>query len=189
MILILFGPPGAGKGTQAAFIAEKFDIPHLSTGAILRNKLLEKDSLSIKLMETMNTGNLVSDEILNKIIADRLKSSDCNNGFILDGYPRTISQKDFLIDFLDSVNLFIDAIIDLKIDKKNIIERIKSRLKKENRDDDQKDIIMTRIEKYDKETKPLSDYFKKNYTKNYHTVNGNQDIEKIHKDILKLLEK
>ena len=120
MILIFFGPPGAGKGTQAK-------IPHLSTGAILRNKLLDKDSLSKKLKETIDSGNLVSDDILNDMLVDRLEMSDCKNGFILDGYPRTLSQKDFLSNFLVVKKLYISKIFDLKLDNKVIFERIKSR--------------------------------------------------------------
>ena len=95
MILIFFGPPGAGKGTQASLTAKKLNIPHLSTGDILRDKLLDQDSLSLKLKNLMDSGNLVSDEILNEIIANRLNLPDCQTGFILDGYPRTMISENF----------------------------------------------------------------------------------------------
>ena len=189
MILILFGPPGAGKGTQASLLANKLDIPHLSTGDILRNKLLEKDDLSNELKNIMDSGNLVSDDILNRIVINRLKLPDCKNGFLLDGYPRTLNQKNFLVNFLDSMNLSIKYIIELFVSDEIIIKRIQSRLEKENRDDDKNDIIKTRIDKYNNETKPISDYFLDNYSDNYCKVDGNQDIEKIHKDILKFIEK
>ena len=114
---------------------------------------------------------------------------DCKNGFLLDGYPRTLNQKNFLVNFLDSMNLSIKYIIELFVSDEIIIKRIQSRLEKENRDDDKNDIIKTRIDKYNNETKPISDYFLDNYSDNYCKVDGNQDIEKIHKDILKFIEK
>ena len=189
MILILLGPPGAGKGTQAALVAKELDIPHLSTGDILRNKLLDQDDLSTELKDIMNSGNLVSDNILNKIVANRIKLQDCEKGFVLDGYPRTLSQNNFLINFLESINLSITSVVDLVLDNEHIMKRIQLRLQKENRDDDQGNIIKTRIDEYNKETKPLSYYFQKNFTSYYHKVDGNQDIEKIQHDILKLVKK
>ena len=189
MILIFFGPPGAGKGTQASLISQELKIPHLSTGDILRKKLLETDKLSLKLKEIMDTGNLVSDEILNQIIENRLNKDDCLNGFILDGYPRTIQQKNFLTDYLKNNNLDISMIFDLKVDEDVIIKRIKSRSNIENREDDKDEVIKTRIYKYLKETKPLSDYYSLNHSKNYYLINGNQEIEMISKDILKIAKK
>ena len=188
MILIFFGPPGAGKGTQASLTAKKLNIPHLSTGDILRDKLLEKDSLSMKLKNLMDSGNLVSDDILNEIIVNRLKQPDCQRGFILDGYPRTIFQKIFLINFLESHDLLISKIIELSFDEKIIIQRIKSRSNIENRLDDREEIIKTRMIKYFQETKPLSDYFRSKYPNDYHIVDGNQYIENIQDDIFKILK-
>jgi len=188
MILIFFGPPGAGKGTQASLTAKTLNIPHLSTGDILRDKLLDQDSLSIRLKNFMDSGNLVSDDILNEIVANRLKLPDCQSGFILDGYPRTISQKIFLSDFLESHNLSISTIIDLSIEEKIIIQRIKSRSNIENRLDDREEIIKTRMLKYFQETKPLSNYFRSKYPNDYHIVDGNQNIENIQDDILKIVK-
>lgn len=186
MIIIFFGPPGAGKGTQALLIAKKLNIPHLSTGDILRKKLLDTDDLSQKLKKIMDSGNLVSDDILNKIVGDRLIRSDCNNGFILDGYPRTIIQNNFLINFLKNNKLSVSLIIDLKVSESTIITRIKARSNKESRGDDKLSIIKTRISKYLEETKPLSDYYSSNHLKNYHLINGNQKIEMIERDIEKI---
>ena len=189
MIFIFFGPPGAGKGTQAKILANKLKLAHLSTGEILRKKLLDTDSLSDELKKIIDSGNLVSDDILNKIVADRLNFSDCKNGFILDGYPRTLAQKDFLNRYFKINKLTINMIFDLKIDEKIIIQRIKSRSIKENRHDDKEEVIKTRISKYLEETKPLSDYYTLKYPNNYHFVNGDQKIEMIQEDILEIIKK
>ena len=188
-ILIFFGPPGAGKGTQASLISKKLSIPHLSTGEILRAKLLDKDSLSLKLKKIMDSGNLVSDNILNQIIASRLKLKDCKKGFILDGYPRTIIQKNFLENFFNEQKLYISKIFDIQIDENLILERIISRSNLENREDDSSDIIKIRIKKYVNETKPLSDYYCSKYAKNYHVIDGNKEIEIIQEDMMKILNK
>ena len=189
MILIFFGPPGAGKGTQASLLAEKLDLPHLSTGDILRNKLLDTDPLSIKLKDTIDSGNLVSDEIINEIIKIRFSLPDCKKGFILDGYPRTINQKDFLHNYLLDSSLNISKIFDLSVNEKIIINRIKFRSNIENRGDDKDEIIKTRISKYLKETKPLSHFYKSLYPNNYYVITGNQEIEMIQEDILKIAKK
>ena len=188
MILIFFGPPGAGKGTQANLISKYLDIPHLSTGAILRNKLLENDDLSIKLKKIMDDGELVSDNILNQIVSNRINNSDCKKGFILDGYPRTIDQAIFLNSTLKFKNLSIYKIIDIDVDKETIIKRIKSRSDIENRQDDKEEVIKTRIAKYLSETKPVSDYYKIQNPLKYCVINGNQEIEKINADILENLK-
>ena len=189
MIIIFFGPPGAGKGTQASLTSKKLNIPHLSTGDILRNKITDTDPISSKLKETIDSGNLVPDNILNEMVLRRVCSKDCKNGFILDGFPRTLVQRDFFSNYLISSNLKISKIFDLYVDKKIIIERIESRSKIENRKDDDTEIIETRIAKYFEETQPLSDYYSLNYPKNYHVINGNQEIGKIQLDILKIVKK
>ena len=120
MILIFFGPPGAGKGTQASLIGKNYKIPHLSTGDILRDKLLQKDELSRKLKFLMDKGQLVSDDFLNEIVSNRINEKDCSKGFILDGYPRTMDQALFLNDILNSKDLKISKIIDMDVDKKII---------------------------------------------------------------------
>ncbi len=189
MILIFFGPPGAGKGTQASLIANNFNIPHLSTGDILRDKLLQKDGLSTRLKHIMDKGQLVSDDILNEIVSNRISNHDCLKGFILDGYPRTIGQALFLNTILNSKNLKIDKIIDINVDERIIVKRIISRFKTENRQDDTEDVIKTRISKYLSETKPLSDFYKIQYSSDYLSINGNQEIERITADIIKILKK
>ena len=189
MILIFFGPPGAGKGTQANLIANYLDIPHLSTGNIFREKLLENDAISKKIKNILDSGQLISDTITNEVIYERLKNNDCSNGFILDGYPRTLSQANFLEKVLNNQNKNIDFVIDILIDEKVIFQRIKSRSNIENRADDNEEVVKTRIENYLEETKPLSDFYLNRYPSGYHKIMGNQDIEKINKDILKIVGK
>ena len=188
MILIFFGPPGAGKGTQSNLIAKYYNIPHLSTGEILRNKLLEKDELSKKIKDIMEKGELVSNKILNEIVSNRIDNQDCLKGFILDGYPRTMDQALFFNSTLESKNLSITKIIDINVDKNIIIKRIKSRSNIENRQDDKVKVIKTRISQYLHETKPLSDFYKNQNFSNYCVINGNQKIEKIKADIIKILK-
>ena len=189
MILIFFGPPGAGKGTQASLIANNFNIPHLSTGDILRDKLLQKDVISTRLKHIMDKGQLVSDDILNEIVSHRISNHDCLRGFILDGYPRTMDQAMFLNTILNSKNHKIDKIIDINVDERIIAKRIISRFKTENRQDDTEDVIKTRISRYLSETKPLSDFYKIKYSSDYLSINGNQEIERITADIIKILKK
>ena len=188
MILIFFGPPGAGKGTQASLIANNFNIPHLSTGDILRDKLLQKDDLLTKLENIMDKGQLVSDDILNEIVSNRISNHDCLRGFILDGYPRTMDQALFLNTILNSQNHKIDKIIDINVDERIIAKRIISRFKTENRRDDTESVIKTRISRYLLETKPLSDFYKTKYPSDYLVINGNQEIEKVASDIIKILK-
>lgn len=188
MILIFFGPPGAGKGTQATFTAKELNIPHLSTGNMLRSKLLDQDDLSIKLKQIIDSGNLVSDDVINQIVADRLILDDCKNGFILDGFPRTIAQNNFLLNFLNQYNLSISKIIDIKVNEEIIVKRIQSRSNLEHREDDKDSVIKTRISRYLDETRPLSNYYHENYSEIYHEVDGNQKIENIQDNILKFVK-
>ena len=129
--LIFFGPPGAGKGTQAKIISKFLNVSHLSTGDILRKKLLDKDDLANDLQKIMSTGNLVSDEILNSIVASRLKD-ELVNGFILDGYPRTLKQSDFLNNFLLESSISIDYIFNISINFETLKERILKRSAEES---------------------------------------------------------
>ena len=183
MKLILFGPPGSGKGTQASLLAKKINIPHLSTGDILRLKLNDKDELAIQLSQIMSSGNLVPDSILNPIVTEKLLSSECENGFILDGYPRNKSQSDFLIKFLQNNKIDLDLIIDFKADTETIKNRIIERSKIENRSDDNLEVIKTRLDKYFAETQPLSGFFKDNFEGKFFEINAMQEISKIQSEI------
>jgi adenylate kinase len=189
MKIVFFGPPGSGKGTQAKLLAEELNLLHLSTGDILREKLSDGDELSIRLKQIMSSGNLVSDEILNQIIVDKLMSKECKNGFILDGYPRTISQSDFLLSFFKSNNLNLDIIFDFKIDFKLVKERIMLRSKQEQRSDDNLVVIKTRLDKYIKETYPVSQFFLENFTHNFFSIDASQEVYKIQKELINIIKK
>ena len=183
MKLILFGPPGSGKGTQASLLAKKNKIPHLSTGEILRSKLVEKDNLAKELNQLISDGNLVPDSIINPIVANKLISNHCKNGFILDGYPRNKSQSNFLINFLERNNLDIDLIIDFIADTNTVKKRILERSKIENRSDDNEEVIKTRLDKYFAETRPLAAIFKEKFKEKFFEINATQEITKIQSDI------
>ena len=189
MNIVFFGPPGSGKGTQAKLIAKEFNISHLSTGDILREKLNEGDNLSWQLKDIMSAGNLVSDEFLNKIIADKLISKRCINGFILDGYPRTKTQSDFFLSFIKSNPNHLNFIFDFKIDFKVVEERIVSRSKQEQRFDDNLGVIKIRLDKYMKETYPVSQFFSTNFDKNYFIIDADQEVSQIQKELIKIIKK
>ena len=183
MRIVLFGLPGAGKGTQANLLSSYLKVPHLSTGEILRSKLNDKDELSMKLKNTMSSGNLVSDNILNSIVSDKLLSDECKNGFILDGYPRTFLQAQHLNNFLKKNNIYLDKIININIEEKTIEKRIISRSQIESRDDDSLKVIRTRINTYFNETEIVTKNYKEKNPLVFFEINGEQDIEKIQLDI------
>ena len=189
MKIIFFGPPGSGKGTQAKLIARELNILHLSTGDILRDKLSDGDTLALKLKEIMSSGNLVSDEILNQIIASKLIGEECSNGYILDGYPRTISQSEFLLSFFKNNNLEIDFVFDFKIDFKLVQERIINRAKQEQRSDDNLEVIKIRLDKYTKETFPVSQFFSENFRENFYDIDASQEVSKIQKELMNIVKK
>ena len=137
----------------------------------------------------MSTGNLVSDDILNKIIADKLMSKECTNGYILDGYPRTISQSDFLLFLAKSNDFNLDVIFDFKIDFKLVEERIILRSTKEKRSDDNLDVIKTRLDKYMEETYPVSKFFSENFNQNFFAIDASQEVYKIQKELIKIIKK
>ena len=189
MRIIFFGPPGAGKGTQAKLLSSYLGIPHLSTGEILRLKLSEDDELSSKLRHIMTSGNLVSDEILNEIVSIKLLADDCKKGFILDGYPRTATQSEYLNSFMDKQDMIINKVINIDLNDKNIENRITLRSRIENRTDDSLEVIRNRIIKYNNETKPISQFYKSKYPLIFFELNGDQKIEKIHSDIINIVKK
>ena len=189
MKIVFFGPPGSGKGTQAKLIANELNIPHLSSGDILREKLNDRNDLSLQLKETISSGNLVSDKILNQIIANKLMSKDCSNGFILDGYPRTIFQTEFLLSLMKINKINLDLIFDFNIDFSLVEKRIILRSQKEQRSDDNLDVIKTRLEKYSTQTYPVLQYFSVNFKKNYFVIDASQEVSQIQKELLKIIKK
>lgn len=189
MIIIFFGPPGSGKGTQAKFFSKLLNIIHLSTGEILREKLSEKNQLALELKKVMEAGHLVSDEILNKIVSERILRNDCKNGFIFDGYPRTISQAFFINSFFEKNNLKFNFIIEFDIKDKSIIERIKNRSMTESRSDDSEETIKIRLDKYNQETSLVLEHYKKLFNSIYKKIDGSHEIKVVNEKLLNIFKK
>ena len=185
--IIFFGPPGAGKGTQAKIISNHLNIPHLSTGDILRKKLLDKDTLANELNKIMSSGNLVSDDILNSIVSSQLKN-EVKNGFILDGYPRTLKQSEFLNNFLNETSNSINYIFNIQINFEILRARIIKRSSEESREDDKIDVIETRYKEYLDSTQKVSNFYKDNYSNIFHEMDGSLQIHEITKKIKEILK-
>jgi adenylate kinase len=165
MRLILLGPPGAGKGTQALRLVEKHGIPQLSTGDMLRAAVAAKTPVGLKAKAVMDAGELVSDEIVNAIVAERIDQADCAGGFILDGYPRTLVQADAVEKMLGERGLALDVVIELVVDDKALVGRIARRAEetkaagKPVRKDDDPAVFPERLREYYKKTAPLTGYY------------------------------
>lgn len=213
MNIILFGPPGAGKGTQAKKMVDYYRIPQISTGDILRANVREGTELGLAAKKYMDKGELVPDEVLIGIIKNRLKEQDCEKGFILDGYPRTIPQADALAVILDEIDKPIDAVLNLEVPDEELVERISGRLmcncgasyhrtfnppKKDEicdicggkvfqRADDKEEAVKTRLSVYKKQTEPLIDYYAKQGV--LITLDGTKDIDEVFEEIKAVLVK
>lgn len=208
MKLILLGPPGAGKGTQAANIVNEYKAVHISTGDIFRKNIKENTELGKKAKEYMEKGLLVPDELVVELVADRLKQDDVKDGFLLDGFPRTVNQAEALDKVLESLNGKIDKVINIEVDKSKLVERAVGRRicrdcgatyhisfnpsKSEGRcdvcegelyqrADDVEETVEKRIQVYLDETQPLIDYYTKSGA--IVTIDGDQDINKVFEDI------
>lgn len=149
------GAPGAGKGTQAERIAARYNIPAISTGSIFRANIAEGTPLGLKVEAIMDAGELVSDDITDEIVADRLSHNDAQHGWLLDGYPRNLNQVQALDDVLAGQGEQVDAVISLVVDDEDLITRLLKRAEIEGRSDDNEDTIRTRMEVYNRETEPL----------------------------------
>ena len=165
MKLILLGPPGAGKGTQAQRLVEKHGIPQLSTGDMLRAAVKAETEVGKRAKAVMDAGELVSDEIVNAIVAERIDQDDCAKGFILDGYPRTLAQADAVADMLAERGLHLDVVIELVVDDKALVGRILKRAEEAQaagqpvRKDDNAEVFEERLREYYKKTAPLIGYY------------------------------
>jgi len=157
--IIFFGPPGAGKGTQAKIISKYLNLSHLSTGEILRKKTLDQDEISIQLKQIMSSGKLVSDDILNTIVASRLEE-EIKIGFILDGYPRTLIQSQYLNNFLEKKIIKINYIFNIQISFDILTKRILKRSSEESREDDKSEVIETRYNEYLNTTEKVSNFYR-----------------------------
>ena len=189
MIIILLGPPGSGKGTQANFIQNKLSIPHLSTGDILRQSVKNETDLGNKVKNIMAKGELVSDDLVLDVIKERVSQSDCNLGFILDGYPRNITQAESLNIVLKDIDRNIDRILFLDVDFEVLESRIESRTKENNeekRADDTSEVLIKRLEEYKIQTAPLGEYYSNN--KKFKKINGMNSISQVSLDIENFLD-
>jgi len=213
MNLILFGPPGAGKGTQAQFIVERLGVPQVSTGDMLRAAVKAQTPLGIKAKEIMDSGGLVSDELVLGIVKDRLARPDCDSGFVLDGFPRTLPQADALGRMLVGIGREIDHVISLELDDAQIIQRLSGRrtcsacgkgyhltfeppMRAElcdlcgsalvQREDDQEVTIANRLSVYGQQTAPLKDYYVQAGLLRH--IDGSGSIKEIQLQIAGLLE-
>jgi adenylate kinase len=212
MNLVLMGLPGAGKGTQAEKIVEKYGIPHISTGDMFRAAIKESTDLGLQAKSFMDQGNLVPDEVTIGIVRERLSKEDCAEGFLLDGFPRTVAQAEALENILSDLNKKIDYVINIDVDQEFLMERLTGRrickscgstyhlvfnppIKDDvcdrcggelyQRADDNAETVQNRLEVNQKQTKPLLDFYEgKGYLRN---INGQQDIRKVFDDLDQLL--
>lgn len=214
MNIILFGPPGAGKGTQGKILAQKYSIPQISTGDILRANVKSKTLLGLKAKESMDKGLLVADAIVVGMVEDRIRMNDCMAGFILDGFPRNINQADVLADMLTGLGKSIEHVIGIEVEKKALVKRLSGRrvCKKcgENyhivfsqplnqgicdkcsseiyqRDDDKEDTIAARLDVYEQETFPLVQYYKERGL--FRPIDGSGTVDAITASIVETIEK
>lgn len=214
MRLILLGPPGAGKGTQAKRVIEEFDIPHISTGDIFRKNIKEKTELGQKVEGLLAQGKLVPDELTIEIVWDRLDQEDCKNGFLLDGFPRTIPQAEALDEGLAKRGLKLDRVLNIDVDKDSLVKRLSGRrvcpscgasyhidnnpTKVDGicdacqtpviqREDDKEQTVLDRIKVYDSQTKPLVDFYNKQDL--VFTVDGTLPIDEITNKLVTELKK
>jgi adenylate kinase len=176
--LVLFGPPGAGKGTQADFLIEKFKLIHLSTGDLLRSQIAAETTLGVEAKSYMNKGFLVPDSIVIGMIKEKLQENKDANGYIFDGFPRTVAQAKALDELLDENGTLVSGMLCLLVENEELIKRLLFRGKTSGRPDDQDvSIIKNRINIYEEKTSPLREYYR---TQNkYYKINGTGSVEEI----------
>ncbi|MBI0162534.1 adenylate kinase [Bartonella sp. M0283] len=191
MKLIFLGPPGAGKGTQAKILTEKYGIPQLSTGDMLRSAVAAGTEIGKKAKSIMDAGGLVSDEIVNQIVSDRIDEPDCKKGFILDGYPRTVGQAEALQKILASKHTKLDAVIELVVDQNALVDRMKNRVAEtiaaggKVRSDDNPEAFAKRLVEYSEKTAPLSQFYAK--TGLLKKIDGMAPVKEVTSEIEKVL--
>jgi adenylate kinase len=177
--LVLVGPPGAGKGTQAVRLAERLDVPHISTGDLFRANLDQKTPLGLEAKRYMDAGELVGDEVTVGMVRERLTEDDAAKGFILDGFPRTVAQADALTEILTASGNELDAVVALSVPQETLIQRMLGR----GRTDDTEEVIRRRQEVYQRETSPLLDHYRDQLV----TVDAVGDIEEITERVIDAL--
>ena len=192
MRLIFLGPPGAGKGTQAKLLTERYGIPQLSTGDMLRAAVAQATEVGKRAKAVMDAGQLVSDEIVNEIVSDRIDQPDCAKGFILDGYPRTVPQAEALDQILAGKGIALDAVVELKVDEDALVRRMENRVAETIaaggtvRSDDNPEAFKRRLTEYREKTAPLSNYYAS--TGKLQTVDGMANVDKVTAQIAGILE-
>ncbi len=157
--MLLVGPPGAGKGTQAVLLSEEFSIPAISTGDIFRANVRDETPLGVEAKGFMDRGEYVPDSLTNALVADRLAQKDCELGFLLDGYPRTLDQVRALDEVLASQGNQLDVVVELTVDPEIVVGRIRVRATEQGRTDDSEDVVRNRLEVYARETAPLIEVY------------------------------
>jgi|TARA_B100001540_G_scaffold302427_1_gene309903 adenylate kinase len=181
MNIVIFGPPGAGKGTQSKFIAEKFNMYQLSTGDILRKEMSKNTEIGKKISSVINTGSLVSDQIVSDMIEKVISNNDYHNKIIFDGYPRNLIQAKNLENLLKKYKQKISIVLKLSVSLETVKKRISERKSLEKRTDDDKDIAIKRYKTYENSTEPVIEYYKKlNLLK---VIDGENSIDQINKEI------
>jgi adenylate kinase len=193
MRIILLGPPGAGKGTQSARIVERYGIPQLSTGDMLRAAVKAGTPVGQRAKDIMERGDLVPDEVVVGIVADRVEEPDAKQGFILDGFPRTVAQAESLEDMLRSKGLALDAVVELQVDEAALLDRIMRRAEETRargetvRKDDDPEVFRTRLDAYRAQTAPLSAHYRsKGQLK---TIDGMRSIDEVTEALFAALER
>ncbi len=185
MNIVIFGPPGAGKGTQSKFIVKKFNLYQLSTGDLLRDEINNKTKLGAEISSIINSGELVSDKIVNNLIEKFVSNDIYKNKIIFDGYPRTLTQAENLDDLLKRYNQKIDIVLKLSVSLDTVKKRILERQNQENRADDNEEVAIKRYKTYDKSSEPVINYYKQsNLLK---VVNGEAGISEISIEISGLI--
>lgn len=161
MRIVLLGAPGSGKGTQAKFLVERFGIPHLSTGDLLRSAIAQKTTLGLAAKEVMDKGDLVSDDIVLGMLKERLRESDASSGFVLDGFPRNLRQAEMLETLFEELGLQLDCALLIEVNADEVVARIAKRAEIEGRSDDTEEVVRNRLSIYKEQTAPVAEYYKK----------------------------
>ena len=186
MRMILMGPPGAGKGTQAQVVAERYSIPAISTGDIFRKNASEGTELGIQAQRFMDAGEYVPDELTNLMVRNRIDEPDAERGFLLDGYPRTLAQVEELDGMIKHTGHVLDAVVVLTVDKEELVQRLLQRAETEGRADDTEDVVRRRQEVYHDQTAPLIDVYRDRGL--MIEVDGMGEVDEVTKRIFTALE-